>query len=215
MRCHTPLLSFLSRWLAPSMNHQHSPCGGLAPLKTQTDPTVDQGSWWWVEVRGVEPRSAEFFVSNSPSAATDWLSAGEITAAVSRRPIRDWLGPAVPESRQGHPALATPLSGGAGTLRRGRATYLSGGQRHLWFGTCFCLPGCFARFRKPRLASDTAITQRRIQVTPMPSRYRSTIQTPCDRRLWFSGPTVASNPRDGGPPDEFPSLSPGVARVRG
>lgn len=168
-----------------------------------------------MEVRGVEPRSAEFFVSNSPSAAAGWLSAGETTAAVSHRPIRDWLGPAVPESRRGHPALATPLSGGAGTRRRGRATYLSGSQRHLWFGTCFCLPGCFARFRKPRLASDTAITQRRIQVTPMPSRYRSTIQTRCDRRRGVFGLTEARNPRGGGPPGGSPSRSPGVARVRG
>ena len=50
------------------------------------------------------------------------------------------LGPAVPESRRGHPASATPLSDGAGTHRTGRATYLSGSQRHLWFGTCFVYP---------------------------------------------------------------------------
>lgn len=53
-------------------------------------------------------------------------------------PIRNWLGPAVPETRRGHPALATPWPGGAGTQRTGRATYLSGSQRHLWFGT-YCV----------------------------------------------------------------------------
>ena len=36
-----------------------------------------------VEVRGVEPRSAKFSVSNSPSAAAGGLSARRITAAIS------------------------------------------------------------------------------------------------------------------------------------
>ena len=44
-----------------------------------------------MEVRGVEPRSAKFFVSNSPSAAADELSAREITAAISHWPIRKGL----------------------------------------------------------------------------------------------------------------------------
>lgn len=168
-----------------------------------------------VEVRGVEPRSAEFFVSNSPSAAAGWLSAGEITAAVSRRPFRDWLGPAVPESRRGHPALATPLSGGAGTRRRGRATYLSGSQRHLWFGTCFVYPvvlrgtGNLGSLPTRRLLNVESKSPPCFLGT---ANYTNPLVT---YALGFCAPSQARSPPDDGRPDGDPSPSPGVARVRG
>ena len=165
-----------------------------------------------VEVRGVEPRSAEFFVSNSPSAATGWLSAGGITAAVSHRPIRNGAWPGGPGIPPGASRFSDAL------IRRGgnppdRTGYLSIRQPApfvVWH--LFCLPGCFARFRKPRLASDTAITQRRIQVTPMSSRYRHYINP---LRHPPPGLSALAETRDGGPPGGDPSPSPGAARVRG
>ena len=178
------------------------------------EPKWPRGLGWW---RGGESNPGP------PSSSCRILRA---QPPVGCRPVRSrqlspigpsgmGLGPAVPESRRGHPASATPLADGAGTHQTGRATYLSGSQRHLWFGTCFCLPGCFARFRKPRLASDTAITQRRIQVTPMSSRYRPLYKPPATAAPRFFVPDRARSPRGVGPPGGFPSLSPGAARVHG
>ena len=84
-----------------------------------------------MEVRGFEPRSAEFFVSNSPSAAAAWLSAREIAAAIFPLvyPGSAWLGGS--GTLRGHPALAAPLPDGAGTHQTGRATYRSSSLCHL------------------------------------------------------------------------------------
>lgn len=107
-----------------------------------------------VEVRGVEPRSAEFSVSNSPSAAAVWLSARRITAAFSVRahPESPWPG------GPGNPPGASRISDAP--VRRGgnppeRTGYLSIRQPApfvVWH--LLCLPSCFTRNRKPRLASE-------------------------------------------------------------
>ena len=164
-----------------------------------------------VEVRGVEPRSAEFSVSNSPSAAAGWVSARGSRQPFRIEPIRVGLGPAIPEVRRGHPALATPWNSGAGTHRTGRATYRSGSQRHLWFGTCCCLPGCFTR--------DQATSARfrhgdhfdvESKSPPCPGWVKTTIQPPWDNGDWVlalfgSEPApAASYPAD--PPLDLPAL---------
>ena len=165
-----------------------------------------------MEVRGVEPRSAEFFVSNSPSAAAGWLSARRITAAFSYRAHPGLAWPGGP----GDPPGASRFSDALG--RRGgnppdRTGYLSIRQPApfvVWH--LLCLPSCFTRDRKPRLASDTATTQRRIQVTPMSfsrsrSLYKPAVTTvpPFSRR--------ARSLSGCAPPCESPSLSPVAAPV--
>ena len=131
-----------------------------------------------VEVRGVEPRSAEFSVSNSPSAAAGWLSARRITAAISVRTHPESAWPGGP----GNPPRASRISdaldrrGGNPPVRTGYLSIRQPAPFVVWH--LLCLPSCFTRDRKPRLASDTAMTQRRIQVTPMRCRSRPLYNPP-------------------------------------
>src|SRR5688572_10839734 len=75
-----------------------------------------------VEVRGVEPRSVEPSAPASPSAVVSELSATGTLTTSFPAPIRSWLGPTVPKSRGGRPALRRP----APTVRDsvGRTGYL-------------------------------------------------------------------------------------------
>ena len=120
-----------------------------------------------VEVRGVEPRSAEFFVSNSPSAAAGGLSARRITAAVSSRAHPESTWPGGPGDPSGASRISDALDrrGGNPPERTGYLSIRQPAPFVVWH--LLCLPSCFTRDRKPRLASDTSMTQRRIQVTPM------------------------------------------------
>ena len=142
-------------WLLTEPPRDYQSCDPKAALARATVLDVTgPPRRWLVEVRGVEPRSAEFFVSNSPSAATGWLSAGGITAAVSHRPIRNGAWPGGPGIPPGASRFSDAL------IRRGgnppdRTGYLSIRQPapfvvwHLFlFARLFCeVPETSARFR--------------------------------------------------------------------
>ncbi len=166
-----------------------------------------------MEVRGVEPRSAEFFVSNSPSAATGWLSAGGITAAVSHRPIRSGAWPGGPGIPPGASRFSDAL------IRRGgnpadRTGYLSIRQPapfvvwHLFlFARLFCeVPETSARFRHGDYSTSNPSHP---HVFSVPPDYINPLRHPPP------GLSALAETRDGGPPGGDPSPSPGAARVRG
>ncbi len=141
-----------------------------------------------MEVRGVEPRSAEFSVSNSPSAAAGCCRLERSRQPFLLEPIRDLAWPDGPRYPPGASCQSDALFRRGRHHRRGRATYRSGGQRHLWFGTYCCLPSGFARDRAPRLASDTVITSTSNPSHPHALSVQPTIQTPCDIHHGVFGP---------------------------
>ena len=135
-----------------------------------------------MEVRGVEPRSRRVLRVEF-SERSRWLVVGP----------KDHSSRFQPGPSGNHLARRSRKPPGASRIsdaldRRGgnppeRTGYLSIRQPApfvVWH--LLCLPSCFARIRKPRLASDTAMTQRRIQVTPMSCLSRPLYNPPVTTR---------------------------------
>ena len=125
------------------------------------------GSWW--RCGASKPRSAEFSVSGSPSAAAGVSRPVGDSGGVSPPAHPEWAWPGGPGTPPGASRISDAPArrggnppGGTGRLR--------GGQRQVkrWRSLC---PGCVTRLRKPRLASDTVAARRRNQFTPVLWRY--------------------------------------------